>query len=194
VDWGEGRAALGLHPVDGEAGQFATVSGSVENWVLLPYGVADRDGASDNPKYAGNYYGGTFTVGYYTTEATTEGAYGIPVGGHIELTLAPIGPLFDGSKGKTFVFRRPIEAYSASLWINNVPLGLYRLSAKMTQNGVTSPLKIEESGPYGNETFGLEPKKATGQTTLRFRPYSAKAASAAGQAGNWGSLDITLSN
>ena len=58
VNYGEGRAALGLYPVDGEADSFATAKGSVENWVMLPYGIGDRDGIQENPQYLNNYFGG----------------------------------------------------------------------------------------------------------------------------------------
>ncbi|BCM94438.1 hypothetical protein IAD21_06345 [Abditibacteriota bacterium] len=191
VDWGdEGRAALGLGTADGEADQFATAEGAVENWILWPYGIADRDGVSENPQYSGNYFGGTFSV--YTSIGETASAYELPVGATVELSLSPVGTLFDGSKGRSFLLRRPLEFGGNLFYVNNVPLGHYKISARLIQNGQSSPLKIKETGPYANNPFGLDPKESRGETTLTFRPQGAKAEMATANHSNWESLGITL--
>ncbi|HEX8237667.1 MAG TPA: hypothetical protein VF600_17040 [Abditibacteriaceae bacterium] len=195
VDWGEGRAALGLHPADGEASSFATANGLVENWVLLHYGIADRDKASEQPHYSGNYYGGTFSVSYSVADPRPIFAddYSLPDGSEIELTLTPEGTLLDGSKGRVFVLRRPVTSSTAGLfYVNNIPLGQYRLQARLLQGGGGAPLRIKETGPYANQPFGLEPKEARGETVMTFRPGGAQANGAVAQHGNWGSLNLTL--
>jgi hypothetical protein len=195
IDWGEGRAALGLHPADGEASQFATANGLVENWVLVHYGIGDRDKASEQPHYSGNYYGGSFTVSYSVADSRPIFAndYSLPDGSEIELTLTPEGPLLDGSKGRVFVLRRPVTSSTASLfYVNNIPLGQYKLQARLIQGGSKAPMRIKETGPYSNRPFGLEPKEARGETIMTFRPGGAQAGMALGQHGNWDSLDITL--
>ncbi len=73
--------------------------------------------------------------------------------------------------------------------INNIPSGAYKISAKLVGGG---PLKMKETGPYGNRPFGLEPKEATGSATLWQRPGSAKAGEALPGYSNWGQLVINL--
>ncbi|MES2461148.1 MAG: hypothetical protein V4671_11255, partial [Armatimonadota bacterium] len=127
-DYGDGRAAFGLHPADGEADSFATANGLVENWVLVPYGIADRDKASDDPKYSGNYYGGTLTISYYVMDSRFPDDRSLPEGSEIEVNLIPAGPLIDGSTGKTFVLRRRVqESAPTTFYVNNVPVGNYKI-------------------------------------------------------------------
>jgi len=194
MDIGENRAAFGLHPADGEADTFMSTNGAVENWVLLPYGIADRDTASDNPKIAGNYYGGTFTVGYWVADDDTSDTPNLPPGSDYELTLTPTGPLLDGTTGRTYILRRHIDSsLTTTLYVNNVPVGPYRLTARLLQNGRATPLQIKETGPYANNPFGLEPKQGKDGVALTFRPTGAKANMATAAHGNWEALDITLS-
>jgi hypothetical protein len=195
VDYGDGRAALGLHPADGEADSFASAKGAVENWVLLNYGIADPDGVSENPSYANNYYGGSFYLDFQVADARPAFAddYSLPDGSEIELTLTPKGRLLDGTSGQTFVFhKKASENERNSFKVNNIPIGVYTLTASLVNNGETSALRLKETGPYSNAPFGLDPKEARGEVTLTFRPQGAKPESALGQHGNWESLSITL--
>jgi hypothetical protein len=193
VDYGEGRAAMGLHPSDGEVDSFASANGLVENWVLLPYGIGDRDGVQDQPHYSGNYYGGSFTLDYNVADSRFPDDYSLPDGAEIEVTLTPDGPLVDGSAGRPIVIRRAVREDAPKLcYINNIPVGVYRVSARLLQNGGSAPLLLKETGPYSSQSFGLEPKEARGTAMLSFRPGSAKAGSGAAGHGNWGSLSITL--
>jgi hypothetical protein len=192
IDWGdEGRAALGLGPADGEADQFASANGAIENWVLYPYGIADRDGVAENPKYSGNYFGGTFSV-YTSLSESPQSDWELPLNSTYELTLTPVGTMFDGSKGRTFVIRRKLNGWGSLFYVNNIPIGTYKLRARLLHNGETSTLNIKETGPYSNNPYGLSPKEARGEVTLTLRPYGAKAEMATAARGNWGSLDITL--
>jgi hypothetical protein len=193
-DYGDGRAAFGLHPADGEADSFASANGLVENWVLLPYGIADRDKASDDPKYNGNYYGGTFTVSYYIMDTRFPDDSSLPEGSEIELTLIPSGPLIDGSAGKTFVLRRRVqEGTPTTFCVNNVPVGQYRVVAWLKNKGQPTLLKVKETGPNASRPFGLEPKEGKEGVILTFRPGSAKAGMSAAAHGNWDALAINVS-
>ncbi len=193
-DYGDGRAAFGLHPTDGEADGFATANGLVENWVLLPYGIADRDKASDDPKYSGNYYGGTFTVSYHVMDSRFPDDTSLPDGSEIELNLISTGPLIDGSKGKTFVLNRRVQEGSpTTFFVNNVPVGQYRVVAWLKNDGKPSLLKLKETGPMSSRPFGLEPKEGKEGVVLTFRPGSAKAGMSAAAHGNWDALAINLS-
>lgn len=194
-DYGDGRAALGLHPADGEADSFASAKGAVENWVLLNYGIADPDGASENPGYSGNYYGGAFYLDFQVADPRPLFAddYSLPDGSEIELTLTPQGRLLDGSAGQTFTFSKKVkDGDRNSFNVTNIPIGVYKVTAKLLKDGESAPLRLKETGPYSSQSFGLEPKEARGEATLTFRPNGAKAESALGGHGNWGSLSITL--
>ncbi len=192
IDYGEGRAALGLHPADGEAGNFASNAGAVKNWVLLPYGIADRDAVQDQPHASGNYYGGNVVLGW---SVSREGSLlasesDLPAGGVVEVTLAPEGPLVDGSRGRTIIIRKPVgEGIGPGLYVNNIPAGTYKMSARLVGGG---SLKMTETGPYANRPFGLDPKQATGTATLWQRPGSAKAGEAPPGHSNWHQLSVSL--
>jgi hypothetical protein len=190
IDWGEGRAALGLHPADGEADAFASNVGLVENFVLLPYGIADRDKASEDPNDGGNYYGGNITIGYSIGDDRDEGSTDLPANALVEVTLTPDGPLIDGSTGRSFVLRKRVEQGGYNFfYVNNVPAGRYRISARLVDGG---PLTIKETGPYANQPFGLEPKQSKGEAVLMFRPGGAKAEMALAQRGHWSQVSVTL--
>ena len=189
IDYGEGRAALGLFPADGEADSFASTSGVVENWVLTPYGVADRDAAQDNPQYANNYYGGDIILGYDVTNESSSGGKALPANAEIELTLTPDGPLLDGSKGRTILIRKNVgTTIFGQLYINNIPVGAYRITARAGGR----ELRMRETGPYRSKSFGLDPKEATGSANLLLRPSSAKADMVIAGKGNWDQISITL--
>jgi hypothetical protein len=192
VDYGEGRAALGLHPADGEAEGFATAVGEVENFVMLPYGIADRDAVQDDPRYCNNYYGGNVILGWTVDSDSpifTSPHY-LPNDSVIEVTLTPDGPLVDGSRGRAIVVRKAVRADAPTqLYINNIPVGVYKITAKLVGGGA---LRMKETGPYANKPFGLEPKEATGKATVLLRPSSAKPESALARHGNWEQISISL--
>jgi hypothetical protein len=161
VDWGEGRAALGLHPADGEAAALPQPMVRLRTGCLVHYGITDRDKASEQPHYSGNYYGGSFTVSYSVSDSRpiTDG-WSLPHNTEIELTLTPEGPLLDGSKGRVFVLRRPVTTDTPGLvYVNNLPLGQYKLQARLVGGGGKTPLLIQESGPYSSQPFGWNPNK-----------------------------------
>lgn len=196
IDYAGGRASMSLHPVDGEAGSFPSGKGAIENWVLLPYGIADPDGASEKPNFTSNYYGGAVNVDYHTTDRPPlPGASDdyLPEESDIELTLAPVGKLLDGSAGQTFTILRHVGNSSwENFNVNNLPIGVYRISAKLSYKGQSWPLHIEEIGRRASLGFGLEPKESSPQSTLTFRPLSAKPETTLPQRGNWDTVEIRL--
>lgn len=187
IDYGQGRAGLGLHPADGELDSFASDNGCVENFVLLPYGIGDRDNVQDQPSYAGNYYGGAIHVDYTVSEGRIfDQPTDLPPGSQLEITLTPHTPLLDGSTGRTIVVRKPV---GTPFYVLNLPIATYQVSAKL---GDGTTLTLREVGPYGNNAFGLDPKEAKGTAALEFRPDSAKAEMALPGHGNWSSVSIRL--
>ncbi len=191
VDYGEGRVALGLHPADGELDSFASNVGGVENFVLMPYGIADRDGVQENPRYSGNYYGGCVVLSWNIADDNPiwQQPTDIPQNSVIEFTLTPQTPLLDGSKGRTFVIRKTVANAGSQLYIVNIPLAMYKVSAKLVGGGA---LKMKEVGPNGGSAFGIEPKEATGTADLQLRPSTPKADMVTASRGNWEHISISL--
>jgi hypothetical protein len=192
VDYGDGRAALSLHPADGEAGNYASNVGAVKNWVLLPYGIADRDAVQNDPQACSNYYGGNVVLGWSVGRdgSLLASDSDLPAGGTLEVTFTPDGPLVDGSRGRTIIVRKPVgEGIGPGLYVNNIPAGAYKMSARLVGGG---PLKMRETGPYANRPFGLDPKEATGMATLWQRPGSAKAGETPAGRSGWHQLVVNL--
>ncbi len=182
VDYGEGRVAMGLYPADGEASQFASNVGGVENWVLVPYGIADRDAAQDDPRDSNNYFGGHFVLSWLGGD--------VPANATVEVVLTPQGNLMDGTPAPSFVIRKNTGSSSTQLYVNNVPAAVYRFEARLAGGG---PLKIREVGQGRSASFGLDPKEGMGSLTLSLRPKTAKASLATAGKGNWGRVSIELS-
>jgi hypothetical protein len=143
IDYGEGRAAMSLYPADGKAGSFASANGTVENFVLVYHGLGDRNAISEKPWDSANYYGGSIRVSYDISSGDMWARAGsLPAGSEIEITLTPEGELLDGTPGKTFVVRRKTGGIN-NFNINNIPVGRYKVSARLT-NGKT--LKMRKTG------------------------------------------------
>lgn len=185
IRYGAGSAAIGLHPADGVLEEsYPAATGGVENFVLLFYGIANREDVGNNPHYRSNYYGGSFLIRYFIGGFSGM----LAAGTKIEITLAPEGALVDGSRGKNFVISKTVEDSSLGEFvINNVPVGRYRIEIK--QNG--KPLKMTQKSST-DAVFGIQPKEATGGATLVFNPLSSDAKTAAASRGNWTDLEIIV--
>jgi hypothetical protein len=192
IDYGDGRAALGLHPADGELDGFASNVGGVENFVLMPYGIADRDDVQDNPRYLNNYYGGSVVLSYNVADERPIFASpsDLPPNSVIEFTLTPQTPLLDNSQGKTFVIRKNVGTSWGQLYVVNIPIATYRVEAKIVGGGA---LKMKEVGPNGGTAFGIDPKEGASSATLQLRPSTAKAEMVTAAHGNWEHVSIALS-
>ncbi len=189
TDYGDLIAAFGLHPTDGSTDEFATANGVVKNWVLLSYGIGDRAKAQDNPTYCGNYYGGTIALNFYVQDGSMSKT-SLPPNSRVELTLTPDGPLLDGSKGRTIIVRKETgSGFSGGLYVNNIPVGAYKVKARMVGGGA---LRLHETGPYGNQAFGLTPKSAVGEANLLMKVYSADPNSATAGHGHWNTFQLSL--
>ncbi len=60
----------------------------------------------------------------------------------IELTLAPDGPLIDGSEGKTLRLRMHDHYWVQYGYIEDVPIGRYKVTAVLKNDGNPRPLRI----------------------------------------------------
>jgi hypothetical protein len=191
VDYGEGSVSLGLHPADGEASASAPQgSGAVENFVLLPYGIADRAGAQDDPQYGNNYYGGSLSLIWYADEDPRfPDPKALPPDGTIEITLTPDGLLVDGSPARPIIVRKPVgRSVGLGLYVHNIPVGAYKIAARLVGGGA---LNLKEIGPAGR-SFGISPKNANGTADLLFRPKTSSATMSVVAHGNWEPVKIQL--
>lgn len=191
VDYGAGKAAMALHPVDGSIEDNAPGEGGIENFALLPYGIADRSMLAENSNYGASFYGGAISlfidVGYIGANDDINKGRFIP-GSTIEITLAPQGNVIDGSSSKTFVIRKKIEENTRNtLFINNVPVAKYKLS--ITSNG--KPVGMKQRLPE-NSIFGIKPTEARGEADVLFYPSSGKASEIGAGRGGWQNVEIYL--
>ena len=189
LNWGDGIAAVGLHPADGKLDSFTTVDGAVENFVLLPYGITSQEKLSENPFVSSTYYGGTLHISYYTLEKSDNNriAGSIVEDSIVEITLTPDGNLLDGSAGKIIVVRNPV-GFRGNFSIHNIPLARYKISAKVGGKS----LNIKENRKF-NPLFGMTPEQTTGTATVLFTPGSAKASMVTPQSGWWEGSSLTVS-
>lgn len=192
VDYHGVRLALPLHPADGELDSIPRDRGDVENFVLLPYGIASPSTVSENPVYSGAYYGAAFTVSYSAREAsdTFSPADWLTLGSEIEITLTPDGPLLDGSAGRPLVIRKKLTGGSY-FQVNNVPIGRYKIRATLKENGKTLPVRLSDNGG-ANRKGGLTPKQTDDTATVIFRSASADPATLRVPNGNMERLELTV--
>ncbi len=181
IEWGDGLAAVGLHPADGSLDSFVTTDGAVENFVLLPYGMTSRAAVQDNPQNSGSYYGGSIFIHYGAFEASDNRPYDgyVPENSVIEISLT-------SDAGRSFLIRK-VAGFQSLFRINNIPLGRYQISAKV--NGKS--LNLKQTGVF-NEMFGMNPRETNGAANLLFAPEGAKPESVAPQSGWWQPVSINL--
>lgn len=88
------------------------------------------------PWEAESYCGGTVELtqdfGFYEDEKD------------IELTLTPSGPLIDGTTGRTLTLRYGEEKWKHRSNLEDIPIGRYKVTAKLKKNGTSVPLKIDD--------------------------------------------------
>lgn len=189
IDYGDGLAALSLHPADGSIDSFASVDGAVENFVMLTHGITSRANLQENPRNAGTYYGGSIHVGLWVVSREDFSTYpkSVVEDEVVELGLTPEGPLADGSAGRTIIVRKTV-GFEGGFWINNIPVGRYKINARLS-NG--KALKMTMHRPIGT-VFGISPAETSGSATLLFHPGSAQASSPSPAYGGWESVSISV--
>ena len=190
IAWGDGVAAVSLHPADGKLDSFVTLDGAVENFVLLPYGITNRENLQQSAHLPSTFYGGAIFLNWYGVEANDNNApaFAVRQGSAIEIVLTPEGNMLDGKPGRTIVIKKTAGA-SGGFRIHNIPLGRYRL--KITANG--RPLKMQDDKKHA-EIFGMSPGEAVGSASILFVPAEAKPSMVTPQSGAWNWLGLNLSS
>jgi hypothetical protein len=190
ITYGSGKAAIGLCPEDGEVESFQSDKGLVKNFVLLSYGLADEDERAEKPWSSAGYFGGALYISYTLGDPNDmwASAGSLPYDAEIELKLTPKGETLYGEK-RTFTITKKVE--NLNFTINNVPVGLYTLSAKLKDG---RQLKLRQIGPYVSSYphHGLKPTEALGSAEVWFTPMGVKASSGSPNYGSWRPVDIKV--
>jgi len=189
INWGDGIAAVSLHPADGNLDSFVTMDGAVENFVMLPYGITSRENLQQSSHLPATFYGGAIFLGWYGVAADDNNAppFSIRRGTTVEITLTPDGNMLDGKPGRTFVIRKTVGP-SDGFRIHNIPLGPYQLTIKVNGKAV----KLKDNKKF-NPMFGMSPAEATGTAKILFTPDDAKASMMGPQQGAWKWIEIGIS-
>lgn len=188
IPWGDGVAAVSLHPADGKLDSFVTTDGAVENFVLLPYGITSRENLQQSSHLPSTFYGGAIFLSWYSVAADDNNAppFAVKEGTALEITLTPEGKMLDGSAGQTIVIHKTL-GISGAFRIHNIPLGAYRISIKA--NG--KPLKIKDT-KSSNQIFGMKPVETIGTGSILFIPDQAKASMVGPQNGAWNWIGLSI--
>lgn len=169
VEYAGGVTGMGLYAADGALISFPSTAGEVEHFVLLSYGIADKGDIQNRPGYSANYFGGSIHIAYQIGDPddiwAPEGV--LPPGSEIEIKLTPEGQFLYGET-KSFIIRKKVENLSCD--INNLPVGKYKIEAKLTDGRA---LRLQATGPQ-HPTFGLRPVDGTGAATVTFIPGAGK--------------------
>lgn len=183
IRYGDGIAAVSLHPADGKSESWTTSDGMVENFVLLPYGITSSENLQQNPKLPSSYYGGALILNWYGVEADDSNApdFAIKEGSLVEISLTP-----DAGKQNGFIIRKTAGAYG-ELRILNIPTGIYTISIKV--NG--KKVKIKDTRK-NNPGFGLIPAEGIGNATVVFVPANANPTMVAPQLGAWEWVNLSI--
>ena len=93
------------------------------------------------------YYGGLVKVfnetGFYEME-------------NVEITLAPDGPLIDGSEGSTLVLRSGDNYWRQLAYLEDIPIGRYAVTAALVDGDARQPLKLRDWDAKGDPAAALQ--------------------------------------
>ncbi len=194
IKYGGGIAPLSLHPADGNLSEsYPSATGGVENFVMLPYGIADTAKMGENPRYPSNYYGGTLMLKYIILEdgmSPSDAPGWLAKGSEIVINLTPLGALSDGNNfARAFEIHKKVKESSAEeFYICNVPIGRYDLTVKQV-NG--KPFRLRQINPSSG-VFGMQPMQTSGRASLLFNPFNTEAKGAMPGYGNWSAVEILV--
>ncbi|WP_300600207.1 Ig-like domain-containing protein [Niabella sp.] len=163
MDYESGKAPVSLFPADSSLGSFRSVDGAIKNFVLLPYGQGQPEQIVKGPYWPSSYMGGSIHLSYSLRTESLPLPGSFPVGSVILIKLTPLDLLYADEK-ISFTIRKVVE--SNELYINNIPVGRYKLELKL-ENG--PDIRMTESINLKPD-FGMQPKQALGSTQITFIP------------------------
>ncbi|MBX2952717.1 MAG: carboxypeptidase regulatory-like domain-containing protein [Leadbetterella sp.] len=162
-DYESGRAPVSLFPADSSLSSFTSARGAVKNFVLVPYGQTAPETVAKGPYWPSSYMGGSIHLSYTLRTQSLPLPGSFPVGSVILVKLTPLH-LVDADEKISFTIRKVVE--SSELYINNIPLGRYKIELKL-ENG--APILMRENINLKPQ-YGMQPKQATGSTRITFIP------------------------
>ncbi|GAB3414151.1 carboxypeptidase-like regulatory domain-containing protein [Niabella aquatica] len=163
LDYESGKAPVSLFPADSSLSSFTSTSGAVKNFVFLPYSHAEPENIGSGPYWPSSYLGGSIHLSYTLRTQSLPLPGSFPVGSVILVKLTPID-LVHADEKISFTIRKVVE--STELYINNIPLGRYKMELKL-ENG---PVLFMKENINLKPQFGMQPKQATGSTQVNFIP------------------------
>lgn len=157
---------VSLFTADSVASVYTYDKGGVEHFMALSHGTADRADAQHRPWYSNNYFGGSIFLNWdvWEDQWSPEGA--LPLNGEIIVKLTPVGGMMYGET-RTFTIRQKIGVNHLDCNINNIPIGIYKIEAKLADGRV---LKMKRRGPYSSDTYGLQYDEDTQAWYVAFVP------------------------
>ncbi|MGB8191436.1 MAG: carboxypeptidase-like regulatory domain-containing protein [Chitinophagaceae bacterium] len=84
----------------------------------------------------------------------------------VEVTLKPNGPLVDGSMGMT-ITKKLTDIGGGQEGINDVPIGMYNITARNTTTGQALQIRIRNNGAYDNSVTSFFDTWFTGVNTYQ---------------------------
>ncbi len=163
MDYESGKAPVSLFPADSALNSFNSTNGAVKNFLLLPYGQGQPEQVLKGPYWPSSYLGGSVHLSYTLRTQSLPLPGSFPVGTAILIRLTPLDLLYADEK-VSFTIRKIVE--SSELYINNIPLGRYKIEIKL-ENG--SDILMRENINLKPQ-FGMQPKQAKGSTEITFIP------------------------
>jgi hypothetical protein len=160
----EGQTYLfDLDPADGSCDQQLSDDGIVKDFVLRLTGLIMCFDGVDPDNYL-FYHGATIQLSSGLASAAPHDI--------VEYTLAPLGPLADGSSGTTLTMQRTVAAHSTSFgpldqtWVlYDIPLAQYDVSAALLAGGQRIPLLVSTDAaptPEASVEVSFDPKVVVG--------------------------------
>lgn len=181
-DYESGQAPVSLFPADSSLSSFTSTKGAVKNFVLVPYGQADPETVARGPYWPSSYMGGSIHLSYTLRTQSLPLPGSFPVGSVILIKLTPLH-LVHADEKISFTIRKVVE--SSELYINNIPLGRYKIELKLENGGNILMRENINLKPQ----YGMQPKQATGSTQVTFIPGEPDVLA---WYGNWGIVPILI--
>jgi hypothetical protein len=190
VDYEGAPAAMSLFPADSSLNSFPGPEGIIKNWVLLPYGRCRQERVVSQPHLSGNYFGAAISIEYASYDKGDFFAQPeqFERNSIFEIKLTPLD-LMHAAEKRSFTIRKTV--YYDALNIVNIPVGKYKIEARMLPGG--EPLKLKSQFYNPRPEYGMGPAEATGSATVTFIPKSADAGTTIPFFGSWEEVRIQVS-
>lgn len=156
---------ISLFTADSTASVFTYDKGGVENWIALSHGTANRAQSQHQPYRSEYYFGGSIFLNWDIEDwGSPDGA--LPQDAEIVVKLTPAGGmLYDANR--SFTIRQKVANTHLNCHINNLPIGIYKIEAKLATGEV---LKMEVYGTNRSDTYGLQYDAQTRAWYVAFLP------------------------